>query len=117
MIGLKSKSKNEIELSQDINLLHTLTLMPEAVLNSSSLLHCMVSVPFVTHRMALMFAYCKAEWPFSNIIEVAVWCRSVLSLLYPVDKYYHYLSLLGVSNEHWSLMVKFYFSSIYSSIH
>lgn len=80
MIGLKSKSKNEIDLSHDINLLYTLKLMPEAVLNSSSLLHCMVSVPFV-HRMLLMFADCKAEWPFSNIIKVAVWRRSVLPLL------------------------------------
>lgn len=40
-IGLKSKSGNETYLSYDINLLHTLKLMPEAVLNFCSLLHCM----------------------------------------------------------------------------
>lgn len=35
MIGLKSTSENEIDLSYDINLLPTLTLMPEAGLHSS----------------------------------------------------------------------------------
>lgn len=40
MIGLKAKSENETDLSYDINLLHTLKLMLEAVLNSS-FCHCM----------------------------------------------------------------------------
>lgn len=34
------QTENKIDLSYDINLLHTLKLMPEAVLNTSSLCHC-----------------------------------------------------------------------------
>lgn len=68
MIGLKSKSENEIILSYDINLLHTLKLMPEAVLNFSSLLHCMFclfpSSPTACSARCsplLMFAYDTAK--------------------------------------------------------
>lgn len=53
MIGLKAKSENKIDLCYDINLLYTLKLMPEAVLNSFSQLlfplplH-VLSAPFIT---------------------------------------------------------------------
>lgn len=50
MIGLKSTSENEIDLSYDINLLHTLKLMPEAGLHSSFCLPLVTACLSDAHR-------------------------------------------------------------------
>lgn len=65
MIGLKAKSENKNDLGYDINLLHPLKLMPEAVL-TPSLCYCMSShslPPGMLCRMLtlLMFAYDTAK--------------------------------------------------------
>lgn len=88
MIGLKAKSENKNDLGYDINLLHPLKLMPEAVLTPSLCLHVQ-SFPSSWHVVQdahltnVCIWHCETDWLFANISRVAVWIPvcSVLTII------------------------------------